>query len=85
MQYIIYGLVNSVIDGDTFIIKVTEASESNKNKYNKWERIRIANIDVSELRAPGGYRDKVKLESTIQGKKLESTIQGKEVSIVEEK
>jgi len=80
MQDIIYGLVCAVIDGDTFIIKVTEASESNKNKYGKWERIRIANIDLSELKTPGGYRDKVKLESTIQGKEVSCSVQSRDKS-----
>jgi len=77
MQDIIYGLVCAVIDGDTFIIKVTEASESNNNK---WERIRIANIDLSELKTPGGYRDKVKLESTIQGKEVSCSVQSRDES-----
>ncbi|OGU79279.1 MAG: hypothetical protein A2W11_14415 [Ignavibacteria bacterium RBG_16_35_7] len=78
MQDIIYGLVCAVIDGDTFIINVTEKSDTNQHNYNKWERIRIANIDPSELKTPGGYRDKVKLESTIQGKEVSCSVQSRD-------
>lgn len=67
MQDIIYGLVDSVIDGDTFIINVTEASSANQFKYNRWERIRIAQIDAEELNTIAGERDKTKLEGVILG------------------
>lgn len=78
MQDIIHGIVNSVIDGDTFIINVTETSKTSHHNYNKWERIRIINLDASELGSLGGFRDKVNLERAIKGKKVSCSVQTKD-------
>ena len=74
IQDIIYGIVDSVFDEDTFIINVTETSKDNKYNYGKQELIRIVKIDVSESGSFGGHLDKAKLESTIQGKKIKCLI-----------
>ena len=78
MQDIIFGMVDSVIDGDTFIIKVKEANKSNQSNYNRWERIRIANIITEELDTLNGKRDKVKLESVVQGKVVSCSVQSRD-------
>ena len=78
MQDIIYGMVDSVIDGDTFIINVREAYKSNQHNYNRWERIRIANIDTEELDTLGGKRDKAKLESVLQGRVVRCSVNSKD-------
>ena len=78
MQDIIYGIVNSVIDGDTFIINVTKTNKTSQYNYNKWERIRIINLDASELGSLGGFRDKVNLERALQGKKVSCSVQTKD-------
>ena len=78
MQDTIYGMVDSVIDGDTIIIIVTEVSKANQSTYNRWERIRIVNIDVSELGSLDGDRDKVKLENAIKRKKVQCSVQSRD-------
>ena len=78
MQDTIYGMVDSVIDGDTIIIIVTEVSKANQSTYNRWERIRIVNIDVSELVSLDGDRDKVKLENAIKRKKVQCSVQSRD-------
>jgi len=78
MQDIIYGLVNSIIDGDTFVLKVTETDKINQHNYSKWERIRIINLDASELGSLGGFRDKDNLERALQGKKVSCSVQTKD-------
>ena len=78
MQDIIHGLVTSVIDGDTFIINVTETSNTSQYNYNTWERIRIINLDSSEFGSLGGFRDKVNLERALQGKKVSCSVQTKD-------
>jgi len=78
MQDIIFGMVDSVIDGDTFIIKVKEANKSNQSNYNRWERIRIANIITEELDTLNGKRDKVKLESVVQGRVVSCSVKSRD-------
>jgi len=78
MQDIIYGIVDSVIDGDTFIINVTELPKPSKNNYNRWERIRISNIDSEELDMLRGVRDKVKLENVVQGRVVRCSVQSRD-------
>ena len=78
MQDIIYGMVDTVIDGDTFIINVNETYKSNRNTYNRWERIRIANIDAEELNMFRGKRDKAKLERVVQGRVVRCSVQSRD-------
>lgn len=78
MQDIIYGIVDSVIDGDTFIINVNETYKSNQNTYNRWERIRIANINAEELDTYKGKRDKAKLESVVQGRVVRCSVKSRD-------
>ena len=78
MQDTIYGMVDTVIDGDTIIIIVTEVSKANQSTYNRWERIRIVNIDASELGSLDGDRDKVKLENAIKRRKVQCSVQSRD-------
>jgi len=80
MQDIIYGIVSSVIDRDSFIINVTETSDSSQKNYNKSERIKIKSLDASDLGSLRGLRDKLNLERTIQGKKVRCSVQSRETS-----
>lgn len=80
MNDIIYGIVDSIIEADTFMISVTESGLTNKMKYYKWERIRIASIKAPELDMPGGIRDKAKLESAIQGRVVRCSVQSRDAS-----
>ena len=80
MQDIIYGIVDSIIEANTFIINVTDAALTNKMKYNRWERISIATIEAPELDMPGGIRDKAKLESVIQGRVVSCSVQSRDAS-----
>jgi hypothetical protein len=78
MLDIIYGTVDTLIDDVTFIMNVREAYKSNEGKYNRWERIRIANIESEELDMLGGKRDKAKLESVIQGRVVRCSVQSRD-------
>jgi endonuclease YncB( thermonuclease family) len=74
----IRGPVTNVIDGDTFDMKVTHVGESNKNKYNNEERIRIADIDAPELRTSAGKRSKEQLSRKLNGKQIRCYIQARD-------
>lgn len=80
MQDLIYGIADSIIDGDTFILKVTETGESNQNNYSKWERVRIKSLDASELGALRGLRNKINLEKALQGKNVSCSVQTKDTN-----
>ena len=75
MPDIIQGPVINIVDGDTFDMKVTHVGENNKYEYNYEERIRIADIDAPELRAPGGKRSKDLLERKLKGKVVRCYVQ----------
>ena len=46
--------------------------------YNRWERIRIANIVAEELNTLDGLWDKDNLERALQGKKVSCSVQTKD-------
>ena len=75
MPDVIQGPVINIVDGDTFDMKVTHVGENNKYEYNYKERIRIADIDAPELRAPGGKRSKDLLERKLKGKVVRCYVQ----------
>lgn len=74
----IRGPVKAVIDGDTFDMKVTHTGKENKIKYNKEERIRIAEIDAPELNTAAGKRSKDALERKLKGKEVRCYIQARD-------
>jgi len=80
MPDIIYGIVDSIINGDIFIINVTESSPMNHFRYNRFEQIKIAKIESSELDLIGGERDKNKLESVLLGRGVRCAVQLRETS-----
>jgi hypothetical protein len=51
-----------VIDDKTSIMDIRESYKSNQRIFNRWERVKIENIDLSML---GGKHNKAKLESAI--------------------
>jgi endonuclease YncB( thermonuclease family) len=75
----ISGLVTSVVDGDTFDVKVTWRSQYNQNNYGDSERVRINKIDAPELTNPGGLSAKEKLARRIDGKIVNLTIYSRDV------
>ena len=74
----IRGPVTSIVDGDTFDMKVSHVGKSNENKYNDNERIRIADIDKPELNTPAGKRSKEKLERKLKGKEVRCYVQARD-------
>ena len=74
----IRGLVTNIVDGDTFDMKVTHVGKNNKYEYNDEERVRIADIDTPELRAPGGKRSKDLLERKLKGKEVRCYVQARD-------
>lgn len=80
MNDILYGIADSIIDGSTFVLNVTEPFTSNQVKYNRWERIRIGSIKPLELDLPQNQRDKAKLEEIIQGRAVRCLIHKREDS-----
>jgi len=80
MQDVIYGIVSSVIDRDSFIINVTETSDSSQKNYNKLERIKIKSLDASDLGSLRGLRDKANLERALQDKNVRCSVQSRDTS-----
>lgn len=78
MSDTIRGKVIDVIDGDTFDITVTHIGENNTHEYNGEERIRIANIDAPELKAPSGKRSKELLVNKLVGKEVCCYVQARD-------
>jgi len=70
----IRGRVFSIIDGDTFDMRVTHVGKQNLYKYDDIERVRIAEIDEPELNTPAGPRSKQKL----QGKEVRCYVQARD-------
>jgi len=78
MSDVIWGDVINIVDGDTFDVKVTHYSKTNKNSYNNKERIRIAGIDAPEIPSSSGLRAKENLEKYLLGKHVKLTIQARD-------
>ena len=75
----IRGPVISIVDGDTFDMKVTHVGKNNEYEYNDIERIRIADIDEPELRIPAGQRSKEILERKLKGKEVRCYVQSRDI------
>jgi len=78
MSDTIRGPVISIVDGDTFDMKVTHTGLDNREKYNNQERIRIADIDEPELNTSAGQRSKEKLQRKLLGKEVRCTVQARD-------
>lgn len=66
----IYGWVQEVLDGDTFVLDVDSFSRHNDYEYNDVERIRLKGFDAPERGAPGGQAAKARLVSKVQGQRV---------------
>lgn len=75
----IRGLVISIVDGDTFDMRITHVGKNNEYKYNDTERIRIADINEPELRSPTGQRSKEILERKLKGKEVRCYVQSRDI------
>ena len=78
MADIVEGPVTSVVDGDTFDMRVTHIGTKNKIKYNDVERIRIAGIDAPELDTVAGKHSKEALQKKFSGKTVRCTVQARD-------
>ncbi|MEW6162871.1 MAG: hypothetical protein AB1606_06135 [Nitrospirota bacterium] len=61
----IKGRAFSIIDGNTFDMRVTHVGKQNLYKYNDIERVRIAEIDEPELNTLTGRRSKLLLQQKL--------------------
>lgn len=78
MLDIIKGTVTSVIDGDTFEIKVERIGTHNKFSYNTYERIRIAYLNAPELPSASGHRARSILARVILRKYVKCDIKARD-------
>ena len=78
MADIIEGPVTTVVDGDTFDMKVTRTGENNRAKYNDRERVRIADTDAAELPTAAGKQAKEALERKLGGKEVRCHVEARD-------
>ncbi len=74
----IAGTVTTVIDGDTFDLRVYHRGGTNSRNYGDNERVRIANINAPEINEPGGKRSKDALTKKILDKTVVCYIQARD-------
>lgn len=74
----IRGRVFSIIDGDTFDMRVTHVGKQNRYKYNDIERIRIAEIDEPELNTLTGRRSRALLQQKLHGREVRCYVQARD-------
>lgn len=75
---VIFGLVTSIVDGDTFDVLVTRQNSGNQYRYNSVERIRISSINAPELPTISGMRAKVDLERHLSHKSVKLHVQARD-------
>ena len=78
MTDVIYGIVQEIIDGDTFDLLVTHRRKENRYYYNRVERIRIAGIDAAEIDSPSGMSQKISLIQKLRGHRIACFVQGRD-------
>lgn len=78
MADIIHGVVNSIIDEDSFIISVTKADESNEYKYKKWECVKILNITGPSLKDEAASFAQHLLTDSLKGKNIRCSVHSKD-------
>ncbi len=69
----IYGLVTSIVDGNTFEISVQDENDENGVEKHT-EKIRIHGMDKPAVSTLSGILAKLELEKKIVGRKLECEI-----------
>ncbi|NWF90750.1 MAG: hypothetical protein HXY50_14985 [Ignavibacteriaceae bacterium] len=80
MNDIIFGIVESIIDSNSFLLHTTEVSLINTFKYNKWERIKVNSIQITSKNIMGNKLTRKFLEKEIHGKAVRCSIQLRENS-----
>lgn len=78
MKDVLWGDVQKVIDGDTFIVRITHIGKLNNNQYNNQEKIRISGFNAPEIPSVGGYRAKQFLQRKISGKNVKMTVHARD-------
>lgn len=74
----IRGLVTTIVDGDTFDVRVTHTGNQNKYQYSNVERIRIAEMDAPELSSLLGQRSKNYLQQKLLNKEVRCHVQSRD-------
>ncbi len=75
----ILAKVTSIVDGDTFKIRVLARSRSNRHKYKRWEKVRISGIDTPETGEPGAKEATEELRQEIDDAIVICTIHARDV------
>jgi endonuclease YncB( thermonuclease family) len=68
------GFVATVVDGNTFTMRVTHIGNHNIFTYKNHETVRIANTTVASLSTIQGITAKMKLEAKMKDKKIRCQI-----------
>lgn len=72
----IFGEVTTIINGDTFLVRVLKAEKTSSYTYKETERMKIEGPDAPPITELAGKRMKEKLTRKLFGNKVTLTITG---------
>lgn len=72
----VFGEVTTIINGDTFLVRVLKAEKTSSYTYRETERMKIEGLDAPALTELSGKKMKEKLTRKLFGNKVALTIKG---------
>jgi len=75
----IYGKVTTVIDGDTFDMRIDRVDGNDEYEYNTYEQIRIFGLDAAELGCIKGQQAHSSLVSEIGNRMVRCDVRSRDV------
>ncbi|MBI5355964.1 MAG: hypothetical protein HZB68_05920 [Candidatus Aenigmarchaeota archaeon] len=72
----VFGEVTTIVDGNTFLVRVLKTEKIGLYTYKETERMRIDGLDAPALTELAGKRMKEKLTRKLFGNKVALTITG---------
>lgn len=65
-----WGYVDKVVDGDTFVMRITSVSRDNEFNLGNLERVRLRRTNSPELHARGGKAARDRLLGRVAGRRV---------------
>ena len=74
----VWGYVKRVVDGDTFLVRITERSPSNRGRYAATETMRIADRAPDERPGRSAVSAKVRLEERLLNQPVKLVVRARD-------